>query len=185
MNVTHIDEGVFDWLRGMYSGLNLLDIGCGPMGMVDLARDKGHEAFGIDADVKLKEQVAYPEHLIIHDLRDSPCDIPDNRFDIIWCVEFLEHLPEQFISNWIATLKLNINFSPAYPGILVLTHATGKNQGSHVNCQSSEYWQALLLYEGFRFEPELTKEMKAASTMKREFMSRTGKLFTYNRGIEP
>lgn len=182
MNITHIDEGALDWLRGMYSGLNFLDIGCGPMGMVDLAYYKGHEAFGIDADKELIKQVAHPKHLIIHDLREGPCDIPKNRFDIIWCVEFVEHFPEQFIPNWINTLKLNINFGGVYPGILVMTHATGENQGSHVNCQPSVYWKALLSRHGFRYEGELTNELKAASTMKREFMKQTGMLFTFNGG---
>lgn len=179
MNITHIDEGALNWLLRIYPGLSFLDIGCGTMGMVNLALNRELDAYGVDADRNLLEIVERPERLRIHDFRQGPFIFLNQQFQVIWCVEMIEHLPAEFLHFWITSIQMNLLDSDAAPGLLVMTHAVGHNTGSHVNCQTEEYWIDLLRQNGLHYEPELSSEIRWASTMKRDFMRETGKIFTY------
>ena len=47
-NKTHLDNGALDWLIKTFDAKSFLDIGCGPGGMVELAKSKGLLVKGID-----------------------------------------------------------------------------------------------------------------------------------------
>ena len=53
-NRTHLDEGSLDHCIETLQVKSMLDIGCGPGGMVALARSKGLKAYGIDGDFEVK-----------------------------------------------------------------------------------------------------------------------------------
>lgn len=175
MNITHVDEGALKWLESIRPGFSFLDIGCGPMGMVDLALESGHDAWGMDADRNLINRVKYPDRLIIHDLKRSSKTLVSN-FDVVWSVEVVEHIHEEYIDNWIRSVRDNL-FSDSR-GLLIMTHATGINFGSHVNCHPSEYWINSLSANGMNLESDLTAELKKHSTMQREFIQNTGMVFS-------
>ncbi len=185
MNITHVDPGALDWLQEIRPDFSFLDIGCGPMGMVDLALERGHDAWGVDADITLPGKVQHPDNLTIWDMNDGPYLYPASRlrgkpigwdpsYDVVWSVEVVEHIPESSIINWVHTVYLNIKRS----GLIIMSHATGPNSGSHVNCQPSEYWIRLLAKNNICYEPELTAQLKAHSTMQREFIKNTGMVFS-------
>ena len=58
-NKTHLDHGALDWLIKTTNAKTFLDIGCGPGGMVELAKSKGLLVKGIDGDHTLKRQKFY------------------------------------------------------------------------------------------------------------------------------
>jgi hypothetical protein len=171
MNVTHIDVGTFEFIVKKYDVKSFVDVGCGPMGMVNIAHARGLEVVGIDGDPKLKEM--YPA-LTLHDYTNSFLKL-NKIYDLGWSVEFLEHVSEKYMSNYMETFKCCKK--------LCITHAPpNKNGHHHVNCKDAEYWKVKFKEYGFAYDEEMTGEIRNKSTMVREFMRNNG-LFFNNIGI--
>ena len=98
---THIDEGALQWLVNL--GIkSFIDIGCGPGGMVELAKNKGLRTIGVDGDYTLTR--FDPNYFVIHDYtKGSP--IIHEDYDVAWSVEFLEHVEEKYMANYMDTFK--------------------------------------------------------------------------------
>ena len=166
---THIDEGVLDMFWHNYKCRSMIDVGCGPGGQVHLAITKGWEANGVDGDYTIA--------------RRFDCEIfdfsmgvynPSRRYDLGWCVEFLEHVDEQYVDNYMPALSAS--------KYLVVTHALPGEEGHHhVNCQHSDYWIGLFDEYGLVYDDDLTKEIRSASTMERDFIRRRGLAFVNAR----
>lgn len=171
-NTTHVDEGALKWLEDIRPGFSFLDVGCGPMGMVDLALNMDHDAYGIDADFNLLQTVDNPQRLILTDFRYTHIVLPIN-FDVIWSVEVGEHIPEDCVDHYLRTLCGHTERE----GLLIFTAARGANTGSHVNCQPPEYWIEKIEKYRFAFYETLTRDLKEHSTMKREFIQNNGLVF--------
>lgn len=140
---TWIDEPVLDYLISTYHVRSMLDVGCGLGGMIDLARRKGVYAWGIDGDV----HVARPD-IVIHDFTVAPFVVPAT-VDLIWCVEFVEHVEAQYEDNYFATFDAG--------RVLYLTHAIPGQRGHHhVNEQYDYYWIERLERRGWTISPEST-----------------------------
>lgn len=162
---THTDPGVLDYFWNHHNCRSLIDIGCGPGGQVELALEKGWTAHGVDGDYTLE--------------RSFDCEIVDftkqklstnRQHDLAWCVEFLEHVEEQYIENYIPGL-----YSAKF---CVVTHALPGEPGHHhVNCQTNEYWIEKFAEYGMKYDAELTNAVRQASTMKRDFIRRRGLAF--------
>lgn len=159
--VTHLDEGALRFLIGQLEVKTMWDLGCGPGGMVKLARDLGVRADGIDGDFSQGPGV-------VHDFCEGPLEVSGR--DLCWSVEFVEHVEEEFIPNFVAVMQVCrwvcMTFAPR--------GATGHH---HVNCRDSYYWVAQLRGYGLDFEPQLTAELRRASTMSRDFIRETGMIF--------
>jgi hypothetical protein len=164
-NVTHIDLGALNFFTNELKIKSFLDIGRGPMGMVNLAKQLGLDAVGIDGDPKLN----FKNNFISHDFTSGKLELV-KKFDLAWSVEFLEHVEERYIENIISAFK-----ACKYAFI---THALPNKKGfHHVNCQKEEYWIQVFENFNFKFDAELTSKIKKSSTMKREFVKQTGKMF--------
>ena len=169
-NKTHLDEGSLKWFKEL-GFKTLLDVGCGPGGMVELAEQFGFDSYGIDGDYTLERY--NPDKFLIHDFTKGPA--PLNRtFDICWCAEFVEHVYEQYIPNYVQAMQNCKN--------LVMTHAVvGQTGYHHVNCQDPPYWIETMKKYGFKLDEEKTKTLRSVTTMgekkKHRFMERTGMFF--------
>jgi hypothetical protein len=164
--VTHVDEGTLLYLRDKLKVSSMIDIGCGPGGQVMLAQSMGIDSVGLDGDFQLE----YPEgiEVILQDLTKGTGEI--TPVDLAWCVEFLEHIDEEYLYNVFDIFR--------QCDLVFCTHAPpGKDGVHHVNCQSEEYWIRLFNQNGFSYDIESTRELRKVSTMKREFVRETGKLF--------
>lgn len=111
----------------------MLDVGCGTGAMIDYAESRGVAAAGIDGDPNM----ARPG-VDIHDFTN-----PDRErfgFDLIWCVEFVEHVEEKHLPNVLEVFRAG--------RVLFLTHAVPGQPGwHHVNCQEDEYWIDKLVWD--------------------------------------
>jgi hypothetical protein len=164
MGVTHIDRGAVEWLKEKFGVRSMVDIGCGPGGMQQVALELGIEWMGIDGDPLIKN-----EHVITHDYTLRPLKVP--RVDLAWSVEFLEHVAEKHIKSFMAT------FSCARH--VCVTHALpGKPGWHHVNCQPPEYWIKVFTEHGFSFDKITTEEIRQKSSMKRDFVRKNGLFFS-------
>jgi SAM-dependent methyltransferase len=114
---------------------SVLDVGCGTGTWLRAALELGAgDVRGIDGARIPRDALHIPrEHFIQHDLL-TPINL-GRTFDVVFCLEVAEHLPEAAASQLVAGLVAHsdvILFSAAVPG-----------QGGqhHVNCQWPEYWQ--------------------------------------------
>lgn len=166
-NKTHVDKGTLEFFIKHYNIKTFLDIGCGPGGQIDSALSLGLRATGIDGDYTLKRNF----DCIIHDYTQGPWnEMGEQKFDLGWSVEFVEHVQEQYLDNFLKTFQ-----KCKY---LVITHAPPNKGGHHhVNCQDTQYWINALTKAKMSYDLSLTNLVKQHSTMKREFIKNNGLIF--------
>lgn len=167
---THLDNGAMEYFINSFKVKSFLDIGCGPGGMVKLASKYGLKALGIDGDHTLSRFDS--SKFVIHDYNTSGY-IPEYSFDIGWSCEFVEHVYEKFLPNYVQSFtsckKLMITYAPpGWPG------------HHHVNCQEEDYWVQRLQEHGFSYRPDWTEALRKSSTMN---IKNPKKAFVKNRGL--
>ncbi len=167
--ITHTDTGVLQYFKQNYNVSSFLDVGCGPGGQVLEAIKLGFEAHGIDGDYTL-DRGKHSELFYLHDYTKGPRSNL-KEVDLVWSVEFLEHVQEQFIPNFLPDLKSG--------KFLVVTFARPHEDGGHhhVNCNTQEYWIKKIEDANFKFDIDLTDKVKKHSTMKRDFVRNSGLVF--------
>jgi SAM-dependent methyltransferase len=167
--VTHIDEGLLIFCKDQLNCKNMIDIGCGPGGMIELANKMGIDAIGVDGDPRLTRE---DDRIIIHDYAAGILNF-QRTFDLAYSCEFVEHVEEKYIPNFIETFKLAHN--------VILTYAPENTPGHHhVNCKSEEYWIQIFESYNFLFDRKITNKLRLSSTMKRDFVRLTGLYFKNN-----
>jgi SAM-dependent methyltransferase len=145
-HMSWVDEPVLDHLIARYQIKSMLDVGCGLGAMVDLARSKGIDAMGVDGDPQIDHY-----YVLRHDYTRGPFLIGHitDHVDLIWCVEFVEHVEAIYQENYLATFASGhvLYLTAAYPG-----------QGGyhHVNEQPMEYWIDLLTAHGWKLDEDAT-----------------------------
>lgn len=171
---THIDQGALQFIVNATSGMggvrSMLDVGCGPGGMVDLARKLGIQSFGVDGDTTINRGTL---PVFIHDFTTGP--VPLKRtFDLCWSVEFVEHVEEKYMDNFIQAFQAC--------RFLMMTYAyPGQGGHHHVNEQDTPYWIDKMTQAGFIFEPQMTDGIRRASTMKQRYIRQHGLFFKNGR----
>ena len=138
--------GVWDWAIKTFEPAFVLDVGCGEGHAVRYFEEKGIGALGIDG---LAKQADYR-----HDYTKGslPVDAlhPSYFPDLIWCCEFVEHIEEQYVENFLTT------FDRAKK-VVLMTHAFPGQQGwHHVNCQYPSYWIGKMTVRGWQYSATLT-----------------------------
>lgn len=158
-NITHLDEGALNHMIRMLNVKSMLDIGCGPGGMVELARSKGVEAYGIDGDFSIERNDSIKSNITIHDYEVGPSSF-DKEVDLIWSVEFLEHVWEKYQDNYMKDFQRG--------KFVIVTYApVGKAGHHHVNCNTQEYWIDVFKKYGFAYDANMTRMIKEVSSMGR------------------
>ena len=167
-NRTHVDEGVLLLAKAQLGAKTLLDVGCGPGGMVLMSREMGMESWGVDGDYTLKRDD--PSWFFVHDYTKGPFLPSLPVIDMIWCCEFVEHVHKQFEDNYMHTMQLARHVFMTYSD-------PGKPGHHHVNCEPVDYWLGLFSKYGFAVNDHLTNEARKASTMHRDFFRTHGLVF--------
>jgi len=164
-NVTHIDVGALGYIKRTFNIESMIDVGCGTMGMSSVASGFKIKYTGIDGDPNLNHK----KNFVFHDYTNGPC-LLDERYDLGWSVEFVEHVDQKYVANFMDSFKRC--------KYVCITHALpGKAGYHHVNCQPSDYWIDIFTNNGFEYSETHTKELRLHSSMKREFMCKTGMIF--------
>jgi cyclopropane fatty-acyl-phospholipid synthase-like methyltransferase len=156
-NKTHLDEGALELAIKKFGVKTMLDIGCGPAGMVELACSMGIDAQGIDGDFEV-ERPNVP--VTIHDYEKGPGPLGNLTVDLIWSCEFVEHVYEEFLSNFMQDFQRG--------RVVFMTFAPPNTPGHHhVNCNTKEYWIDVFDQYGFDYDDTLTNTLRDVSTMGR------------------
>jgi hypothetical protein len=164
-DITQLDEGALDYLVERYGAKTMVDVGCGPGGMLHYARLRGLDALGVDGDATVARDVP---GVVEHDYAEGPLDL--GPFDLGWSVEFVEHVDEAHVNNFMATFR-------GCQTVFITAAPPGQPGYHHVNCQKAEYWVERFRSVGFVLDDEGTEGVRAASTMWSRFTENTGMVF--------
>ena len=93
---------VWDWMAATWQPMTAIDVGCGEGHAIRYMLD--HlciDAIGIDGMQSAKHAgIVPPTRIIRHDFTQG---IPDvGHADVIWSCEFVEHVEEQYVDNFLA-----------------------------------------------------------------------------------
>lgn len=171
---THVDQGTLDFLKKDFNIKTMLDIGCGPAGMVKLARENGISAHGIDGDFTVKRDID-PLWITIHDYTVGP-SLLDMCVDLVWSVEFLEHVYEEYQDNYMKDFTKGKH-------VLITFAPLGKAGHHHVNCNTEEYWINVFDRYGFRYDAKTTKKIREVTTMNVKKDKVSKKAWIQNNGL--
>ncbi|MBC8436916.1 hypothetical protein H8D85_01185 [bacterium] len=166
-NITHIDTGALLYFKESIKLSTMLDIGCGPGGMLKEASNHNIFAEGIDG---LPGPHRHSDvNIFIHDFCNGPFN-HKMKYDLGWSCEFLEHVEEKYIPNYMPSFQ-----SCAY---IAITYAPkGKGGHHHVNCKDFGYWVETFNKYNFDLLEDMTKNLRTSSSMTRNFVRSTGLMF--------
>ena len=145
------DANIWNILITKYNIKSIIDVGCGEGWSTDFFKQQGLDVIGIEGSQKVIDSSPYKDLLIRHDYTDGSF-IPTKSYDAIWSCEFVEHVEEQYVDNFLETFK-NVNY-------IFMTYSEPQwSTGGyhHVNCQNQEYWNTKLDSIGFKFDEETSK----------------------------
>lgn len=137
---------LWSWLIEEFGLRSMLDVGCGEGHALSFFRDRGLDVLGVDGLEQDDPQI------VKHDYAAGP--FVAREFDLVWSCEFVEHVEEDLVPNFLETFKGG--------RLLLMTHAVPGQPGwHHVNCQHSGYWIETLEDAGFDFDDDLTMSARA------------------------
>ena len=173
---TWIDEGALSYLSNTLSIKTMVDIGCGPAGMKDIAKKLGIDWTGVDGDEELFEPYGI-RGAIKHDFTKGKVQT-SKVFDVAWSVEFLEHVEEQYQDNYMSLFE-RCSF------VICTAAPVGWGGHHHVNEQPREYWTNVFSKYGFKHNKKMLDEILKHSTMRKtnkhglngSFLSLSGMFF--------
>ena len=119
----------------------VLDVGCAIGLLVETLRQRGVEAYGVDVSEYAIEQV--------HPSVRTYCRVGGatepfgRRYDLITCIEVLEHMPPEQAQGAIANLCAHAD------GVLFSSSPLDYAEVTHFNVQPPEYWARLFAQQGF------------------------------------
>jgi hypothetical protein len=168
-NQTHIDVGVLNYMKDHHHVKSMLDIGCSSGGMVRLAETLGIDSVGIDGDYTV---IPKGSNFITHDYQKGST-LLTRTFDMVWSCEFVEHVHERYIENYINDFCRGKK--------LIMSYSENPNGYHHVNLKPESYWIETLNTYGFEFDLEETLKIREISTM--NLKKPKGKRFMKNAGM--
>ena len=134
-------DGIADRLIATVAPATALDGGCAMGILVGSLRSRGVDASGVDISAYAVE---HGDPRAQGRLRVGRLEEPlTDRYDLITCIEVLEHIDAGAVDAVIA------NLCAATDVILLSTTPDDFNEGTHVNVRPPAYWLALFADQGF------------------------------------
>jgi len=158
---------LWEWLVEELGVRSMLDVGCGEGHALRWFDERGVRVLGVDGvgqnDVRI----------VTHDYTQGPLapmfQTAPRSYDLAWCCEFVEHVEERYIPNFLATFRC--------ADLVLMTHAVpGQGGHHHVNCRTDEYWLGVMAAAGFAHERELTLTTRALAP-ERSYYAWSGLVF--------
>jgi SAM-dependent methyltransferase len=142
---------------------SVIDVGCGEGQSLSWFLSEGIDAVGVEGSVPAICLARDQKRIVLHDYTEAPYR-PERQFDLCWCAEFVEHVEERCVSNYLATFR--------QASVVAMTHAAPGQEGwHHVNCQPTEYWVEVLQRAGF--ECDLAYSVSLRNKTKAEHVNRS------------
>lgn len=148
---------MWTWMVQHLGIRSMVDVGCGAGFAVEYFRDDLKiRALGVEgckAAIDKGLLSLEKEEVVWHDYKKGPF-VPQEQFDLCWTCEFVEHVEEKYVPNFLATFQRS--------RFLALTYAApGQGGHHHVNERDEAYWVDIVTKAGFTFEPIITQQLRA------------------------
>lgn len=136
-----------------YNIESVVDIGCGLGYSTKYFAKKGLYSVGIEGGLNAINNSVYEGVLLQNDYTIKSALNEDDNFDLAWCCEFVEHVEENYINNFLN------DFNKAK--YVAMTYAEpGQDGYHHVNCQYEDYWIKKLQNLGFKYNESYSSELR-------------------------
>lgn len=171
---TTVDAGshlpaMFKYLVDELEIKSVLDVGCGMGYQMQEFMKYCDEVYGIDGSEYVSENSPVKDKIFKHDYMVGELETED-RFDLCWSCEFVEHVGEEYRDNFLSTF--------AFCKYVAMTHGIpGQGGHHHVNCQPKEYWIEHLARFGFEYDDEFTEKLKEIAEVDGGYFVSTGLFF--------
>lgn len=145
---------MWKYLVGKFDIKSVIDIGCGFGYSLDyFINNLNLEGVGVEGSDKVTELALNNNVITCHNYAtDGPLKF-SKTFDLAWSTEFVEHVEEQYLDNFVATFKC--------AKYLAITYAYIKQYGHHhVNENTEDYWLEQITSRGFTYDEETTRELR-------------------------
>lgn len=161
-------ETIADHVVAEIKPRRVLDVGCAKGFLVEALRDRGVEAFGIDIS-------EYAIGEVRPDLEPycrvaSAVEPFDERYDLVTCIEVLEHLGEEDGRTAIA------NICRSAEDVLFSSTPDDFTEPTHVNVRPRSWWIERFAEHGFRLDADFDAGFIAAHAMRFRAGPATGSL---------
>jgi hypothetical protein len=135
------------WQELLNEGVrSIVDVGCGAGYASEWFHQRGCRVLGIDGSETAERLFRVPGSFARHDYTTGPLTL---FADLAWSCEFVEHVEEQYVPNFMATFR--------HCTTVAMTFAEPGQAGHHhVNCQPADYWRGVFAAHGFRFDESTT-----------------------------
>ncbi len=156
-----------------YGLRSVIDIGCALGFNAKWLLDHGYDVVGVEGFPEYVAGNKLPkERVVAHDYTKGPL-LLNRGFDLGICTEFVEHVEEQFVSNFLATFK-QCRF-------VLMSHALpGQGGFHHVNEREAGYWEYHL--HGVGFDPLRSESRLLQSTFQEKDRYGRNTLMLFKRG---
>ncbi len=131
----------------------IVDVGCGLGNTISEFRKHGIEAFGVEGSGLAISKSKESEHIHQADL-NQPLNL-GRKFDLVWCVEVLEHIHPKFVDVIVESLCRHGN------RLLVSAAPPGQHGELHFNEQPKEYWISKFTMAGFALSKDETIQFQS------------------------
>ncbi|GAB5362327.1 hypothetical protein AAMO2058_000787400 [Amorphochlora amoebiformis] len=153
---------------------SVLDIGCGRGISTKWFLDHGCRVRCAEATDEGISTTVLPKRELItqHDYTQGPW-WPQETFDAVWSVEFLEHVHEDYMDNWFATMRASH---------YVFTSHSKWGGHHHVAIHHDWWWIEKFASRGFEYLPELTEIVRNLSR-RGKYVWGSGLVFRNTRNV--
>jgi len=143
---------MWSYLVEKYGIHSVLDVGCGKGYSALFFKSLGCAVKGVDGSMEASKTNLIPGDFLLNDYTQKSA-IGEMEFDLVWSCEFVEHVEERFMENYLLDFRRG--------KYLAMTFA-GPNQPGHhhVNCKSQEYWIDVMARAGFRYLAPETQDLR-------------------------
>lgn len=144
---------IWDKIITDYKIKSVLDIGCGLGFSTKYFYSKKLQVLGVEGGSNAIKNSVCRNIIVQNDYTKSSAPLGDQFFDLIWSCEFVEHVEEKFIDNFLKDFCRG--------KIISMTYAEIAQPGyHHVNCQHQEYWIHKIQQLGYTFNKNYSQELR-------------------------
>lgn len=144
---------MWSYLVDAYKIKSVLDVGCGRGYSTSYFESLGCNIKGIDGSTQAQAESLIIENLILHDYTKGPSPLTSEQFDLCWSCEFVEHVEEQYESNFLKDFTRCRYIAMTFAG-------PGQAGYHHVNCKPADYWISKIEPLGYTFMAKDTNILK-------------------------
>lgn len=149
-------EEMAKYCKEMLGAQSVFDLGCGTGGLIEACMSQDIVVMGIDSNPLNKEffdkRNPENEHRFICDMAQNV--VPGNEFDVVVCIEVLEHIPdevnEKILAIWRDKCKFFIFSSTPFTSTPEFDRQWG-----HINVKPTPHWIKFFEKNGFKMVQKL------------------------------